>query len=515
MNEDTGEGGALATLREMRSYTVLWSGQLVSLIGSGMTIFALLVWLYGETGQATSVSLLFLAVFGPEVVLSPFAGVVVDRYDRKRILIVSDGMVAVSTAGILLIHHAGMLTPWSVYGLLAVGGTFHAFQFPALTAATTLIVPKRHYGRASGMLSTAWALSDMMGPILAAVLLGVVGLTGVLLIDLLTFGAALGTLAVVHIPKPRASREGREALPSWREDLAFGWRYILARRGLLYLLLFFFMGNLMGTMGWVLIQPMILAKTANDEVVLGTIMLLGGLGGIIGGVAMSVWGGPKRRVRGIVYGMVLGGGVGAIMVGLSGGFLFWALGLFLWFLVDAPTMGSSQSIWQSKVPPDLQGRVFSVRFFIALAGSLPAMLLAGPLADHVFEPLMEDASGPLEWLFGSGPGAGMGLLITVTGIVMLVVSLLARSSREMWNIEDILPDHDDDDDGGGGEGDNDDEGDGEGDGGGDDGGDDGGDEGRAGDVEAGAGAPSEEAPEEGAGQADEPGGPAQEGPDEP
>jgi MFS family permease len=291
----------------------------------------------------------------------------------------------------------------------------------------------------------------------------------------------------VHIPKPKASKEGAEAKRSWKDDLTFGWKYILARKGLLYLLTFFFIGNLMGTMGWVLVQPMILAKTANDTVLLGTVLLVGGAGGIVGGVAMSVWGGPKRRVRGIVYGMLIGGGIGTVLVGLDGGFWFWAIGLFLWWVSDAPTMGSSQSIWQSKVPPDLQGRVFSVRFFIALIGALPAMLIAGPLADHVFEPMMEDATGPLEWLFGSGPGAGMGLLITITGIVMVIVSLMARSSKTMWNIEDILPDHEEEPDE-----EREDEGD-----------------------EDGGGEASEEASEEGTGEADEAGGPEEQGPDQP
>lgn len=455
----------LSTLREMRSYTVIWSGQLVSLVGSGMTIFALIVWLYEQTGQATSVSLLFLFSFGPEVVLAPLAGVVVDRYNRKALLILSDGLTAVSTMGILVVHLAGMLNPWALYGLVAVAGSCRAFQFPALTAATTLMVPKRHYGRASGMLSTAWAFSHMMSPIMAAVLLGPLGLTGILVIDLLTFSAALLTLLVVHIPQPRRTREGEEAKSSWKDDLTFGWRYILARRSLLALLSFFFVTNLVGTVGWVLFQPMVLARTGSDEVVLGTVMALGGVGGIIGGVAMSVWGGPKRRVRGIVWGIFVGLGLGSMVAGLDGGIVFWAVGIFLWTLTDAPTMGSSQSIWQSKVPPDLQGRVFSVRFFMALIGSLPAMLVAGPLADRVFEPMMADATGPLEWLVGSGPGAGMALIILISGAIMVAASLLARSSKALWNVEDLLPDHEqetehEEDDEGRDEGGRDDEGDG-------------------------------------------------------
>jgi MFS family permease len=482
MAKDGDDGKAFNPIREMRDYTVIWAGQLVSLIGSGMTIFAMLVWLFEETGQATSVSLLFLFAFGPSVALSPIAGVIVDRYSRKTIMLLSDALAAVSTIGILLLHQADMLSPWAVYGLMAVGGVFQAFQFPALSAATTLMVPKEHYGRASGMLSTAWSLSEMLAPFLAAMLLVSVGLTWILVIDLVTFVAAVGTLAMVHIPKPKASKEGEASKASWSADLTFGWRYILSRKSLLWLLMFFFISNLVGTIAWVLVQPMILAKTANDEVILGTVMLLGGLGGIIGGIAMSIWGGPKRRVRGIVWGVFIGGGIGTFILGLQGGIIIWAAGIFLWTVTDAPTMGSSQSIWQSKIPPDLQGRVFSVRFFIALIGSLPAMVIAGPLADYYFEPFMDDATGTLAWMFGSGPGAGMGLLIAICGAIMVVVALLARSSKNLWNVEDILPDHEPDHE--------------------------------EAPEEGPVTVPSEEAPEEGTGETDQAGGPPEEGPDQ-
>ena len=480
--EGTDDGRWTNPFRGMRDYSIIWSGQLVSLIGSGMTIFALLVWLYETTDAATSVSLLFLFAFGPSVALSPLAGVIVDRYSRKTIMLVSDGLAAVSTIGLLLLHQADMLSPWAIYGLMSIGGVFQAFQFPALTAATTLMVPKESYGRASGMLSTAWALSGMAAPIMAALMLGPFGLTGVLLIDLATFVAAVVTLAIVTIPKPKATKEGEEAKASWRDDLTFGWKFIWRRPSLLGLLMFYFVLNLTGTIGWVLVQPMILAKTANNEVILGTVMALGGVGGIIGGVVMSIWGGPERRIHGIMLGMFIGSGLGTIVLGLNGGLIVWAMGIFFWSITDPLIMGSSQSIWQSKVPPDIQGRVFSVRFFIALVGALPAMLIAGPLADHFFEPLMMDATGPLAWLVGSGPGAGMGLLIVISGVIGVIVTVLAYSSRSIRNIEDILPDFDED------------EQDAEKD-----------DEGRT----------SEGAPEEGTGETEEPGGLAEQGPNEP
>jgi MFS family permease len=468
----------------MRSYSIIWFGQMASLIGSGMTLFALLVWLYEETGQATSVSLLFLFAYGPSVALSPLAGVIVDRYSRKTIMIFSDALAAVSTIGILVLHQLDILEIWHIYALLSVGGVFHAFQFPALAAATTMLVPKEHYGRASGMLSTAWSISEVVAPLMGALLLGVIGLTGIFLIDLFTFAVAVATLMVVRIPAPKKSKEGEEAKSSWKDDLTFGWRYILARRSLLGLLMVFFTLNFVGTLGWIVMQPMILARTGNDEVLLGTVLALGGMGGIIGGVVMAVWGGTKRKILGLIGGMLVAYGIGFTILSLDGGVVAWSVGIFFLTVFDALIFGSSQSIWQSKVPPDLQGRVFSVRFFIALIGEAPAMLFAGLLADNYFEPLMIDATGPISVLVGSGPGAGMALMILIAGIVGALVSVAAWSIRSIRNVEDILPDHEQEEEKE----------------------EDGGD---------GTEGSSEEAPEEGTGEPDKPRGPPEKGPDEP
>jgi MFS family permease len=478
MSED--EGGfrsKLKVLREMRNYTVVWSGQVASLIGSGMTFFALMVLIFEETGQVTSVSLLFFAAFGPSIILAPIAGVIIDRYNRKWIMGISDAIAAVSTVGIMVLYMTDNLEFGYVLALVAFGDVFRAFQFPAFSASTTLMVPKKHYGRAGGMLALGWSISEMAAPILGALLLGYVGLGGVLVVDIMTFFVAIGTLLIVPIPEPKRNKEGTDAQASWWSDLTFGFRYLgdRKRKGLKGLLLVFFISNFVGMMAWIVMQPMILTKTGNDEVILGTVMLFGGVGGLVGGAVVSIWGGFKRRIKGLILGLIISN-IGFLVLGLDGWVPSWILGVFIMLLLGPLVFGASQAIWQSKVPPDLQGRVFSVRAFVALVGEGPAVILAGPLADNVFEPFMMDASGPLEVLFGSGPGAGMGLMIFIIGLIGMFIGGVAYFVKVIRNVEDDIPDHGIDSE-------------------------------TVDDT-------SEEAPEEGPGEADEPGGPAEEGPDE-
>ncbi len=476
--DEGGFRGKLQVLRDMRNYTVIWSGQVASLVGSGMTFFALMVLIFEETGQVTSVSLLFLAAFGPSIILVPIAGVIIDRYSRKWIMAITDAIAAVSTVGILILYMTDNMEFGYILVLVALGDIFRAFQFPAFSAATTLLVPKKHYGRASGMLSLGWSISQMLVPILAALLLSYIGLGGILVLDIITFFVAIGTLLIVPIPEPKRSKEGVEAQASWWSDLTFGFRYIgdRKRKGLKGLLLVFFLSNFVGMMAWIVMQPMILTKTGNNEVILGTVMMFGGIGGIVGGAVVSIWGGFKRKIKGLIVGLILSN-IGFLILGLDGWIPSWIIGIFIMLLLGPLVFSASQAIWQSKVSPDLQGRVFSARFFIALVGEGPAVMLAGPLADNVFEPFMMDATGPLEVLFGSGPGAGMGLMIFIIGLIGILVGCVAFFVKVIRNVEDDIPDHDLDSE--------------------------------TIDKES-----SEETPEEGTGEPDEPGGLPEEGPDE-
>jgi len=425
----------------MRGFTVVWVGQVVSLLGTAMTSFALMIWAWQETGTATALALVAFFAFLPTVIMMPFAGALVDRYDRRLMMIVSDSVAGCMTLVMLALNLWGLLRLWNVYALLVVSGAFQAFQFPSYSAAITMMVRKEDYGRASGMLSTAHDSSQVFAPIAAGMLIGIIGVSGIMAIDVGTFLFAITMVMLVSVPRPPQSEEGRAARKSLLKDATFGFHYIRERRPLLGLLSVFFAFNLMIVFGFIVMQPMILAETGDDERILGLVMTMGGVGGVAGGVAMSVWGGPRRRVNGILLSMLAVALGGLFVLGLGRELVVWAVGMFVAAFCIPIANGSSQAIWQSKVPPDVQGRVFSTRALIAFTGIPLSQLVAGPLADVAFEPAMRHATGPLATLVGSGPGAGMSLMLVISAFLGAAVVAIGYTSRNVRDVEDLIPDH--------------------------------------------------------------------------
>lgn len=428
----------------MRGFLLLWSGQLVSLLGSAMTTFGLILFAYTVTGSATVVAFLGVAGFGPVILFSPLAGTLVDRWSRKRVMALSDAGAASATAALFTLFTLGALEVWHLYVAAAVAGAFGAFQFPAFSAAITLMVSKANYARASGMMSLAGSLSAFFAPIGAALLLAVSDLGLILAIDLATFGAAVVTILLAHVPPPVETAAGREGRGSFLRETAYGFRYILERRSLLGLQLIFFGVNLVASFSFILLYPMILARTANNEVLLATVLSAGALGQIAGGAALSVWGGPKRRIHGVLLGMVATSLFGELLLGLGRGVEVWVVASFLSSFFIIFVNGSNQAIWQSKVAPDVQGRVFAVRRLLAQISAPVAMAAAGPMADRLFEPGMQ-AGGFLAPTFGglvgTGPGAGMALMFVLTGLLGAAVGASGYLFRSVREVETRLPDH--------------------------------------------------------------------------
>jgi DHA3 family macrolide efflux protein-like MFS transporter len=396
----------------MMAFTIVWIGQLVSLLGTAMTAFALAYWAYITTGSATALALVGFFAFAPTILVSPFAGALVDRWNRKLMMMLSDLAAATSTIAVLLLYSTGNLQIWHLYFTGAFTSVFGAFQFPAYSAAVTTMVSKKQYGRASGMLSTAQFASGIFAPILAAALIVTpIGIGGILFIDILTFLVAIGALLIVHIPLPVVTEEGLRSKGSLWKESVYGFRYIVKRPSLLGLQLVFFSINLVAVFGNTVSTPMILARTANDATVLGIVQSTMGVGGVAGSILLSLWGGPKRRIHGVLAGMGLGM-VGMILMGFGRDLYVWSTAAFISLFFIPIINGSNQAIWQSKVAPDVQGRVFATRAMIAQISAPMAMLLSGPLADYYFEPAMM-VGGSLEPFFsglvGTGPGAGMAL----------------------------------------------------------------------------------------------------------
>jgi hypothetical protein len=304
------------------------------------------------------------------------------------------------------------------------------------------MIPKEQYVRANGMMSLAESGSGILAPVLAGALYTLVGLGGIMLIDIVSFIVAVGALFIVHIPQPEVSEAGRAGKGSlWKESI-YGFRYIFSRPSLLGLQLMFFFANLTGTIYGTLLRPMILSRDSTTT--LGVVEGVASAGAVVGGVLLSTWGGPKRRVHGVLMGIALSSVFGGL-VGFGRGIVIRAVGSFLASFFIPLLNGSNQAIWQAKVAPDVQGRVFATRRLIAQISAPVSMMLAGVLADKVFEPAMREGgslAAAFGGLVGTGPGAGMALLIVISGVVGMIAALSGYLFPAIRYAEDILPDHD-------------------------------------------------------------------------
>jgi MFS family permease len=423
----------------MQRFLLIWFGQLISTVGSGLTGFALGVWLYQETGSITLFAANSLAFTLPSLIVTPFAGVLADRWDRRWIMLLSDSGAGVGTLGLLVLLSSNSLQIWHIYLLTAVTSAFGAFQWPAYSAATTMIVSQAELGRASGLVQLGDAISRLFAPAMAGALFIAIGLRGIMLVDFATFIVAVLTLLPVRIPRPKP-REGSQTSERsvWR-DIMYGWTYLRARAGLLSLLVYFAVANFVLAMVGPLALPMLLNLTTAN--IVGYSSSIMGLGMLIGTVVMSAWGGPKRRINGIlVFGAAIGGFL--ILAGLRPSVVLVTVAAFGMMICVPIASGCSQALWQSKVAADIQGRVFAIRRLLASSISPVAIALAGPLADKAFEPLLLDdgalakSLGPV---VGVGPGRGTALIFILMGISMIFVTLLAYLYPRLRFVEDELP----------------------------------------------------------------------------
>jgi MFS family permease len=429
-------------MQGMKAFGTIWIGQLVSLLGSGLTSFALAIWALNRTHSVTQYTLIIVCASLPAVFVAPFAGALVDRWDRKWVLFMTDLGPAMVTLTYAFMLWQGHLEVWHIYIGAAVNAVFGAFQWPAYIASITMLVDRSQYGRVNGMLDFGQAGTTIAAPALAGVLLGLVNIWGVLLVDFATFLFAAATLLLVHIPRPETSAEGRKAKGSIWKEAAYGWTFIRERPGLLGLLLFFAAVNLALCTSGVAILPMVLAFTGNTALT-GTVNSLVGVGLLIGGAIMTATGGPKPRVYGVLgIGLVLSACL--VLVGLRPSIYVVGAGVLLWY-IGLPIMnGSSTAIWQSKTPGDVQGRVFAMRRMIAQFTTPIGDFMAGPLSDKVFIPLLMPggalAGTAVGRVLGVGPGRGIGLMILTMAAIPGLAAVWGFLNPRIRNVETELPD---------------------------------------------------------------------------
>ncbi len=427
----------------LHNFLIIWAGQLVSTIGSSMSRFAIAIWAWEITGKATTLTLVGFFSLLPSIAVASVSGAIVDRLNRKLLMILGDTVAVAITIIMMLLYLTNHLQIWHLYVASAIVGTFSQFQSLAYSASVSLLVPKQHYTRASSFEFLSGYGSNIIAPALAGYLYKIIGLLGIWLIDISTFAIAISSLLFVHIPKPLQSDTKENPIPIW-QGLGFGLRYIFARKSLLALLIVTFLFWFAHDVGDSLYTPMILSRTGNDTVVLGSLAAAAGFGGVTGAIIVSTWGGFSKKTNGVLLGMV-GAGLSKIVFGLGQTLWVWIPAQFC-SSFNFPFNGSSDNaIWLAKVAPHVQGRVFAAHSLVIQFGSAAAYLIAGPLADNIFVPALNEGGslvGIFGGIFGTGGGAGIAMLYVICSVWMLVVGLIGFYIPQLRDVEQILPDHD-------------------------------------------------------------------------
>ncbi|MDG4783344.1 amino acid adenylation domain-containing protein [Micromonospora sp. WMMD961] len=412
-------------------------GQLVSMVGSGLSALVLSIWVFQRTGSITDFAVVNAVGLLPGILVGPLAGAVADRWNRRTVMLASDGASAAAMAALaVVVFSGGGLQLWHVYLAVSVTSLAGAFQRPAYLAAVAQLVPKRYLGHANGISQLGVSVGLVFAPMLGAGLVGLIGVPGVIAIDVVSFAIGVLTLLAVRFPDLMFHR--REE--TFRTEITAGWRYITRRPGLRAALRFFVIDHAFYTLGFAVITPMLLIE--QSPAVLGLALGAGGLGGLVGSLTMGLWGGTARRANGLIIFM----GVGSLamaVVGLGNAPVLVVAGMFLVTFGESLAEGHWIALVQTKVGFELQGRVLSIFITVMMLTMPVGYLIVGPLAERYVQPLLEPGgalAGSVGHLLGTGPGRGLALLVVVSGLLQLAWAVRGWFTPRLRLLEDHLPD---------------------------------------------------------------------------
>lgn len=414
------------TIKDLRKFLLLWGSQTVSALGTAMTEYALVIWVYEKEGTASSVTLLTICVFLPTILLRFVGGALADRWDKKRIMLIADLFAACGTAAVFVLHAISALQVWMLYLIDVLLSFMNAVQEPASFVATSLLVPKEHYARASGLQSFSGAAVGILAPALGALLLSFGGLGAVLICDLCSFFVAFAVLLFfIRIPKKEKTQD--EAETPFLRSCTEGFRWLRGHREILFLSLFMMLVNLLAKLGDDgMIAPFVLARSGGDVRALGAVQSCTAIGVLIGSLLVTGMKPVKNKPRLIFLSSALVF-TGNVVLSLSFRPWIWCAAV-LYSYMAAAVMGANLTAYvRERVPIEVQGRVFSAKDTLQ-NGAIPlGLFLGGVLADRVFEPFMA-AESPLRWAlalaFGTGKGAGIAVIFCIVGLLGAAFSLL-------------------------------------------------------------------------------------------
>lgn len=423
-------------------FTTIWAGQLLSALGTRMTNFALSIWVWEATGQATQFVWLTSAAFVATVVVSPLAGVLIDRWPRRLTIVLSDAGSAVATLAMLVLFVTHSVSLWQLYVVNVATGAFLAFQVPAYTATISVMMERGRYARANAMMFTVRFMPLIFAPGLAAALLAGTDIRLILLIDTLSYLVAIGVTLLVVLPPIPAGDSTASGL--WQDTL-HGFRFLAARRPLSGLEAVLFAINLLASVGFVLLVPLILARTHNSSGQVGLVQAIAAVGGVTGAVLLGTLPPTPHKMRRVLWGILVFSLVGRALYGVGTEWIAWAVALFVVHLCIPIIDGYASAIFQEKVPPGEQGRVMTARQFIEDLSVPLAALVAGPLVDDVLTPWMQPGhggAGLFGGLVGTGAGAGIGLIYVAIGVLGAAVAVAGFAVPDIRRVEVLLPSFD-------------------------------------------------------------------------
>ena len=416
-------------------------GQLVSTLGSGMTRFGLGLWVLSDDvgGSAADYTTMLFAAILPLGVASLFVGPLIDRWNRRWVMIFANAGASAPTIIVAVLYFSDVLEIWHLYIALVANGVASAFILPALDASTPMLMPQDQLGRAAGVTQMLQSFEIILAPVLAVPLFLGLGLGAVFVVDFVTFGISIIVLGLSVIPQP--ARVLQEAGASVWAEFRFGVRYIKERPPFMMLIFFVSMSMLiMPGIGYALATPLSLA--ISDEAGAAAVLTCFGVGSLFAGVLLAAWGGPQRRMNGILGSMILAG-IGGVITGVSESLVVTAAGVFIIGASFVFAIGLNRVIWQVKAVPEVLGRVFALRVLIGVVAQSTGIIAAGPLADGVFEPLLVEGgalAGSIGEVIGVGEGRGMGLMYILAGLTLAAFAVLSFIVRPIWRLEDALPD---------------------------------------------------------------------------
>ena len=427
----------ISTVKELRSFLLLWSSQTVSELGTAMTEYALIIWVYGKQGTASSITILTLCSFMPTILFRFLGGALADRWNKKRIMLFADLFAAGGSAVILALFSFSALEIWHLYVINVILSLMNAVQAPASFVAAGLLVPAKHYARISGLQSLSRSIVSILAPALGSILLTAGGLKTVLICDLGSFGVAFLTLLfLIRIPETAKAQE--EEKEPFRKTLAEGIGYLRTHTALFRISLFLAAVNFFAKLGNDgMLSPFVLGRTGNDQTALGMVQSAVAAGLLAGSVAVTFLKPAKKKTR-VVFLTCAVVFAGNVALSLTFSPYVWCAVSCVCYAVAVVMNANLTVILREKVPSELQGRVFSVKDTLS-NGTIPlGLYLGGVLADHVFEPLMASDTPlgrALAPLFGTGSGSGIAVMFFLVGIAGILLSL-TRLAKKIYRTLD-------------------------------------------------------------------------------